>query len=127
MSEDNELLEVSEESFDFDPNLPDSFVIEIADLRDREDVEYPALLLSNVLFMDCLRVLKANNRKSYRSVDTWVELSDNNEFQHIGELPLSSDTLLALRHLRIRATLYVDAETVEVLDLESPEVIEKFI
>lgn len=118
---------LEDESFDFDPKSPDVPDIGIIDFRDQEGVTYPALLLSRVLFRDCLTVIKARAHKSYREVDTWIELPDGDGFQRIGVLQLDSDMLLTLRYLKIVATVYYDKETVEVLDLDNWELLERFL
>lgn len=114
------------EDFSFDPTSADSFDLGIADLRDEAGLQYPALLLSGVAFMDCLRVLDVKKRKSYREVDVWVEIP-NGGFSNIGTLQLDSDMLLLLHFLRIRAVMYYDRDTIEPLDLSDPSVIEKFV
>ena len=131
MSDLDKLLAVdapfNQEQVDFDPTAIDELQLDVADFRTTEGVEYPALLLSGVLFMDSLNVLKSIKKASYRTVDTWIELADDEGFQKIGEIQLDSDMLLMLRHLQIRATLYYDADTVEALDLNNFSVLEKFI
>lgn len=122
-----EEVSLSTESFEFDPSNADTLELDILDLRDQEGVTYPAVLLSNVLFTDCLRILQSVKRTSYRQMPVWVELPDSSGFENIGQLQLDSDVLLLLRHLRICVTLYFDAEHIEVLDLDNPSVIEKFI
>lgn len=116
-----------EESFDFDPTTSDVLELDVADLRDRGDLVYPAVLLSRVLFKDCLLVLQARKRPSYRELETWIELPDGDGFQKIGTLQMDSDMLLTLRHLHIGVTLYYDYDNMEVLDLENPDVLERFI
>ena len=116
------------------PDLPiagdavsiDELLQSVKDLRDEPGVEFPALLLSGVLFRDSLEVLKSAKRESYRSVDLWVENSDGG-YVHIGDIQLDSKVLLLLRFLRISATMYYDKERVEVLNLNDPEVIERVI
>lgn len=115
------------EDFGFDPQNIDSFDLGLADLRDQDGINYPCILLSGVAFMDCLRVLSANKRKSYREVDAWLELENSEGFKNIGTIQLDSDLLLLLKYLRIRAVMYYDAERIEALDLNDPQVIEKFI
>ena len=116
-----------EEDLGFSPNSLDSFDLDLADLTAQDGFTYPALLLHGVLFMDCLRVLQAQKRKSFREVDTWVELPESGEFQNIGTLQLDSDMLLVLRQLRIGATIYWEEGTTETIDLSDPERIENFI
>ena len=127
MSELDDFVAGVEEAYSFDPASVDTFDLGVKDFRDQEGVTYPALLLSRVLFMDCMRVLQSSKRASYREVDTWLELPDNEGFSHVGSLQLDSDALLVLRHLGIAVTLYYDEEHMEVLDLNDPETLMKFI
>lgn len=120
-------LDIGVEDFSFDPGNSDSFSLDMPDFREQEGLEYPALLLSNVLFMDCLTVLSKIKRPSFREVDTWVELEDGAGYQHIGSIQLDSTVLLTLRFLHIRATAYYSSESIQVLDLEDPTVLEQFI
>lgn len=126
MAEFDEVV-LGEESFGFSPTDADTFELDVLDLRDQEGITYPAVLLSNVLFTDCLRVLQSVKRTSYREMPVWVELPNEGGFKNIGTLQLDSDVLLLLRHLRICVTLYYDSEHVEVLDLDNPDVLEKFL
>lgn len=120
-------LRLTTESYDFDPTVPDVLTLDIADLREQEGLEYPAVLLSNVLFMDCLKVLQSVKRESYRQMQVWIELPDTGEFRCIGEMQIDSDVLLLLRHLKIQVTMYYDEENLEFLDLEDPETFERFL
>lgn len=120
-------LDIGVEDFSFDPGNSDSFSLDMPDFREQKGLEYPALLLSNVLFMDCLTVLSKIKRPSFREVDTWVELEDGAGYQHIGSIQLDSTVLLTLRFLHIRATAYYSSESIQVLDLEDPTVLEQFI
>ena len=113
--------------YDFDPGDVDILDLDVLDFRDTEGLVYPAILLSGVLFSDCLKVLNSKKRKSYREVDTWVELPDAEGFTHIGTIQLDSEILLLLRHLGIIATLYISSEEIQVLDLHDPEVLERFL
>lgn len=124
----SELIQLEqEEVFSFDPTDADVLDLGIRDLRDEEGLEYPALLLSNVLFVDALKVLQASKRESYRAVDVWLELPEGDGFQKIGSMQADSELMVALRHLKIAATLYYSAEDFEALDLNDPAVLEKFI
>lgn len=127
MFELDEEVVLGEESFEYSPTDANVLELDILDLREQQGIEYPAVLLSNVLFTDCLKVLQSIKRDSYREMPIWVELPDSSGFNNIGTLQLDSDVLLLLRHLRISVTMYYDAEHVEVLDLNNPAVLEKFI
>ena len=118
--------ELLEEDFGFDPTDSD-LDLGIRDLSDEEGVEYPALLLSNILFTDVLKVLKELKRDSYRTVDVWLELQDSGDFVQFTPLPLDSRLLIVLRHLKVQATAYWSPQDIEVLDLKDPCVIEKFL
>ena len=116
-----------EEEFSFDPTDTDVLDLGIKDFRDEEGLEYPALLLSNVLFVDAFKVLQANKRESYRSVDVWLEMPEGDGYQKVGSMQADSELLLALRHLKIAATIYYSKENFEALDLNDPEVLERFV
>lgn len=124
---DLENIPLTEQSFDFSPTDSDVFDLNVPDLREQPGITYPAVLLSNVLFVDCLRVLQSIKRKSYRDFPLWVEVPDDGGFSNVGAIQLDSEVLLLLRHLRINVTLYLSEDDVEVLDLNDPETIEKFI
>lgn len=120
-------IPLSDQSFDFSPTDSDVFELSVPDLREQPGIIYPAVLLSNVLFVDCLRVLQSVKRSSYREFPLWVEVPDDGGFSNVGTIQLDSEILLLLRHLRISVTLYLGEDDVEVLDLNNPEVLEKFI
>ena len=121
------VLAGQDDNFDFDPTLIDSFDLGVADFRDQDCLQYPAVLLSRVLFTDCLRVLKSRKRTSYREMDAWVEMPDDGGYHKVGTIQLDSDMLLTLRYLRIGVTLYLDSENIRVLDLENPDVLQEFL
>lgn len=127
MSELEEVALSGEEEFGFDPTQVDTFDLGIADVREQEGFTYPAILLSRVLFTDCLKVLQSRKRSSYREMDTWIELPGDEGFQKIGTLQMDSDTLLVLRLLRIGVTMYYSEGELETLDLDDPEVLERFV
>ena len=127
MPELDEFVQGVNEEFSFDPALVDTFDLGVKDFRDQEGVTYPALLLSKVLFMDCVRVLQSSKRSSYREVETWLELPSDEGYSNIGTLQLDSDALLVLRHLGICATIYYDRDNMEVLNLNDPETLMKFV
>ena len=124
---DGEEIVLGSESFDFSPDNPDTFELDVLDFREQPGLEYPAVLLSNVLFTDCLKVLQAVKRESYREFPLWIEMPDGDGFSNVGTLQIDSDTLLLLRHLRIGVTIYFDSDTVESLDLDDPEVLERYV
>lgn len=125
MESDEEVI-LSTESFEFNPENPDTFDLGIADLREQPGITYPAVLLSNVLFTDCLRVLQSVKKQSYREFPLWVELPSDG-FANVGTLQINSDTLLLLRHLRIGVTIYFSPDNVDSLNLDDVSVLEKFI
>ncbi len=130
MSEQEELLlnlgdEV--EDFSFNPNDADSFSLDTPGFREQEGLVYPALLLTNVMFMDCLHVLKQMKKPSFREFDTWVELNSGQGYQHIGSIQWTSDVALALRYLHVGVTVYYDSEQLEVVDLNDPETLMRLI
>lgn len=125
--EEIEILLDETEDYSFDPTSADTLSLDIADLRNEPGLQYPALLLSNVSFMDCLRVLDLQKRQSYREVDVWVELAGDAGFKHIGTIQLDSDLLLLLRFLRIHVTMYYSKDEVSLLDLNDTAVLEQFV
>lgn len=127
MDEDNiTLTGDSDLDFSFSPDDADVFSIDLPELTEQDGVTYPAVLLTNVLFMDALKVLKLQKKNSYREMEVWITLADNT-FQHIGSMQIDSDTLIILKHLRIGITLYYDAENSETLDLSDPATLERFV
>ena len=104
----------------------DDLLQNMRDLRDEPGIEFPALLISGVLFRDCLEVLKSAKKTSYREVDLWLEDNDGS-YHCLGKIQLDSTILLLLRYLRISAVIYYDRENSEALDLNNPEVIERFV
>lgn len=100
--------------------------VPIIDLPQEKGFEYPAILLSGVEFDETIKAIKYAKSPSNRTFKTWLRLSDGtNNF--IGELNLTFDMLMLLRYLKIKVTLYLDADTVHEIDLENPEELEDFI
>ena len=104
-----------------------SFELSIYDIKDLPNFRYPAILVSGVKFNDTLRVLQTAYRESFRLFDVWLDLEDGNSPIKQGSLPADSTTFLIMRYLGLRVTLYLNEDNIEVLDLNDPEVISKFI
>lgn len=120
-------VDLLEESYDYNPLDADMLRLDVPDLREQEGFTFPAILLSRVLFQDCLKVLQSCKRSSYREMDVWVELPAELGFNKIGSIQVDSDVLLLLRHLGIQATMYYAEDQMEVLNLDDPEVLERFV
>ena len=121
------LSDVPELDLDVSPESLDNIELGFKDFREEPGVIYPALLLSNVHFMDSLKVLKSAKRESFRSVSVWVELPNGEGFSDMGTIQLDSTVLLLLRHLHIGAVIYYTEDEIEALDLNNPNVLERFI
>lgn len=122
-----DLLLPEDSDYGFDPSDADMCSLSLLDVREQSGFKYPAMLLSNVLFTDCLRVLQSVKRESFRCVDLWIELPGDGGFQQVGSIQLDSDVLLLLGKLQIKVTMYYDENTVQMLDLTDPESIAQFI
>lgn len=120
-------IDLVDESYVCSPLDADVLALDVLDLREQEGFTFPAILLSRVLFQDCLKVLQSCKRSSYREMDVWVELPAESGFNKIGSIQVDSDVLLLLRHLGIQATMYYTEDRMEVLNLDDPEVLEKFV
>lgn len=127
MEDSIQLSNLPELGFDTSPLSLDDVSLGFQDFRDEPGVTYPALLLSNVHFLDALKVLKQAKRDSYRSVSVWAELPNGEGFSDMGTIQLDSTVLLLLRHLHIGAVVYYSREEIEALDLNDPAVLERFI
>lgn len=123
---DEEYVLAEDTNYEFSPDDIDAFDLDFSEFGEQDGVEYPAVLLDHVLFMDALRILKIRKKKSYREMDVWVLLADG-QYQHIGAMQIDSDTLIVLKHLRIGVTLYFAKGDCDVLDLNNPAVLERFI
>lgn len=127
MGEDD-FLEIGQDNDDLGIDLTAGMDdIEFVDVRDQPEFEYPAMLISGLKFNDALRVLQSVRMQSYRLFDVWVDLEDGTPPVKQGSLPANSTTLLAMRYLCLRVTLYLNEDSVETLDLRDAEVIENFI
>lgn len=126
--EERDFLELSQTptNLEIDEDIGD-LLLEDTDVSALEGFEYPALLLTGVLFQDTLKVIKTCARKSYREVAIWLDLEDGSSPTMIGTLPLELDTLLVMRYLGVRVIAYFSQEKVEPLDLSDTEVLEKYM
>lgn len=102
-------------------------LIDVVDIRELDDFRYPAMLISGIQFKDTLRVLKSVRKESYRLFDVWVDLGDDTIPIKQGSLPATLETLLVLRYLGLKVTLYLSADIVETLDLRNPDVLVQYI
>ncbi len=126
--DDLELFDLSQTSEDLGVDLEvEGLDIERVDVTTLIGFQYPAMVLTGVVFKDTLKVLKTRFRESYRSVDVWLDLEDGSKPTNIGTLPLELETLLLMRYLGITVTLYLGPETVESVDLSNPSKLEDFI
>ncbi len=126
--EGDDLLELGQITQDFEIDLDGiGNIATIVDVTNAKDFSYPAIVLSGVSFRDTLRVLEGIAKDSYRSTDVWLDMEDGAIPSRIGTLPLTMDTLIVLRYLGVQVTLYLAEDSVEVLDLTDPDVLERFI
>lgn len=102
-------------------------LIDVVDIRELDDFRYPAMLISGIQFKDTLRVLKSVRKESYRLFDVWVDLGGDTIPIKQGSLPATLETLLVLRYLGLKVTLYLSADIVETLDLRNPDVLVQYI
>lgn len=120
--------EIGQVSSDLDLDLMSEVEgLDIIDVQDQPGFEYPAMLISGIQFNDVLRILKAVDRKSYRSFDVWIDLGEGIAPVKQGTLPMDSRVLLTAKYLGLNITLYLDVNNVQTLDLNNPEVIACYI
>ncbi len=113
-----------------DISLPldfDAQLLAIKDVTCQEGFEYPAILLSNVKFKDCINVLQSLCKNSWRSLDIWIDLEDGTVPVKMGKLPLNSDMLCVARYLNIVVTIYLSETDVETLNLQNPEILMRYV
>ncbi len=125
--EGSDFLDVGQTSEDLDIDLDVADLsLGFVDVTTVEGFEYPAMVITGVSFADTLKVLKTRARKSYRSIDVWLDLEDGSPPTNIGTLPLELETLLVMRYLGVGVTLYFTSDRVETLDLSDVSVLERF-
>lgn len=95
------------------------------DLRDRNDVEFPCVLLGNIYITDVIPLINKIDKESNRRFPAWVEVEDT--FEPVGNLSLTFDVVLLLRNLGVSITLFEDCDTVTTFNLRNKDVLEKFI
>lgn len=126
--ESSDLLDLGQTSqnleIDFDIS---ELSLGLSDITTLPDFQYPAMLLTGVVFQDTLKVLKTRARESYRSIDVWLDMEDGNSPVKVGTLPLEMETLLVMRYLGVRVTAYLSPDVVEDLDLSDADVLEKYM
>lgn len=124
---DVELFDIDDESASGRPIDLDSVAVVHSELEEVEGFEYPSMFLSNIYFLDCVRVLKSIKREgSHREYPVWLKSPDNGEFICIGNIQLDSSFLLALRYLGCGLTLYVEPGAIMDVQLTAEE-IERYI
>ena len=118
------------------PQTPEDFDIEyditglsldLVDVTAQEGFKYPAMVITGVVFQDTLKVLKTRVRDSFRAFDVWLDMEDGSSPTNIGTLPLEMETLLVMRYLGVRVTVYLTPDEVETLDLSDASVLERFM
>ncbi len=97
------------------------------DVTEMEGFQYPAMVLTGVVFQDTLKVLQTRAHESYRAFDVWLDMEDGNSPVKIGTLPMELETLLVMRYLGVRVTLYLSSDSVRPLDLSDTETLEEFM
>lgn len=126
--ESSDFLDLGQTSQDLDIDLDISGLdLGFGDITAVEGFQYPAMVLTGVVFQDALKVLQTRVRQSYRSFDVWLDMEDGNSPVKIGTLPMELETLLVMRYLEIGVTLYLSSDKVESLDLSDTEVLERFM
>lgn len=124
----DDFLSLDQTSQDMDIDLDISQLsLNVVDVTTLPDFKYPAMLLTGVLFQDTLKVLQTKAKKSYRSVDVWLDMEDGSSPENIGALPMDMEVFLIMRYLNVRVTLYLSPDSVETLDLTQTDVLEKFM
>lgn len=126
--DDFDFFDLSQTSADLDIDLNVTGLdIGLVDVTTLPGFQYPAMVLTGVVFKDTLKVLKTRYRESFRSVDVWLDLEDGSNPSQIGTLPLELETLLVMKYLGVSVTLYLGPDNVESIDLSNPSVLEDFI
>lgn len=101
--------------------------LDLVDVTAQEGFNYPAMVITGVVFQDTLKVLKTRVRDSFRAFDVWLDMEDGSSPTNIGTLPLEMETLLVMRYLGVRVTVYLTPDEVETLDLSDASVLERFM
>ena len=101
--------------------------LDLVDVTAQEGFKYPAMVITGVVFQDTLKVLKRRVRDSFRAFDVWLDMEDGSSPTNIGTLPLEMETLLVMRYLGVRVTVYLTPDEVETLDLSDASVLERFM
>lgn len=128
LPENSDMLDLSETSQDLDIDFDIADLsFGFSDVTSIAGFQYPAMVLSGVVFQDTLRVLQTRARESYRAFDVWLDMEDGNQPVKIGTLPLELETLLVMRYLGVRCTVYFSEDNFELLDLSDTAVLEKYL
>lgn len=114
------------EDLNIDLLVSDS-TLNMNDIREESDFQYPAMLISGIKFNDTLRILQAVRKESYRLFDVWVDLGDGSMPVKQGTLQADSRVFLTMRYLGLSVTLYLTEDSIQVINLEDLSVIENFI
>ena len=101
--------------------------LDLVDVTAQEGFKCPAMVITGVVFQDTLKVLKTRVRDSFRAFDVWLDMEDGSSPTNIGTLPLEMETLLVMRYLGVRVTVYLTPDEVETLDLSDASVLERFM
>lgn len=123
-----DLYDLSQTSQDLDIELDiGGLALEESDITSNPDFKYPAIVISDVVFQDVIKVLNTRCRKSYRAFDVWLDGVEGGSPVLMGTLPLELETLLVMRYLGVRVTAYFSSDRVELLDLSDTDVLEKYM
>ena len=110
----------SAESFDLALGVDDSL-----DLSKQSGFQFPAILLSNVRFINSLEVLQSVKKASTREVDVWVDTPDG--FDMIGQIQLTLPVLRVMKYLGFEVTAYYSEDFIKPINLNDPEVLMQYI
>ena len=125
-SEDNflplpaEPSDFSAESFELALGVDEQF-----DLTKQPGFNFPAILLSNVKFINSLEVLQSVKKVSNREVDVWVDTADG--FDMIGQIQLSLPVLRVMKYLGFQVTAYYAPDFIKPINLSDPEVLIQYV
>lgn len=102
--------------------------LSILPLQEEKGFEYPAVLLSGVMFPDVLNILKTISRgDSFRAVPLWIETPNGSGYSNVGSIQLDSTFLLTTRYLGLGVTLYASDDDIVAIDCGDPATVAKYV
>lgn len=119
------------EDFSVQDTSPDqmfSVNLSILPLQEEKGFEYPAVLLSGVMFPDVLNILKTISRgDSFRAMPLWIETPNGSGYSNVGSIQLDSTFLLTARYLRLGVTLYASDDDIVAIDCNDSATVAKYV